>query len=58
MDCDGPNQQKHWQEIAAEASAEIDDAKLMELIAELCEAFDRSQRQRLPVTLPPTEERV
>jgi hypothetical protein len=45
-----PNQSKRWQELAAEASTEIDGMKLMELVAELCEEFDRGRERpnRIP----------
>lgn len=32
-----------WEELAARASQELDAAKLMDLVQQLCEAVDRAQ---------------
>ena len=39
-------ERRRWQEIAAEASIETDSRRLMDLISELCEEFDRTQPPR------------
>jgi hypothetical protein len=37
---------EHWRAIAAQASKEMDDDKLMVLVEQLCNAFD--ERHKLP----------
>ena len=41
MDHDSPSERRSWHELAAEASTEQDDNRLMALVEALCQALDR-----------------
>lgn len=45
-----------WQELAAEAAIETDSRRLMELVTELCDEFERDGSKRVGNTT--TEDRV
>lgn len=51
-----PHERRRWQELAAQASIETDSRRLMDLISELCEEFERSGRT--PAYGTSTEDRV
>lgn len=48
----GPNENQSWLDLAARASMETDEHKLMQLVKELCQALDRSHSSRAMVCLP------
>jgi hypothetical protein len=56
MGRDEPHERKSWQELAAEAATETDGSKLMELVTELCDEFERGENKRMRGTT--TEDRV
>ena len=56
MGRDEPHERKRWQELAAEAATETDSSKLMELVTELCDEFERGENKRMRCTT--TEDRV
>ena len=56
MGRDEPHERKSWQELAAEAATETDSSKLMELVTELCDEFERGENKRMRGTT--TEHRV
>jgi hypothetical protein len=56
MDRDEPHQRRRWQELAAEAAIETDTRRLMELVTELCDEFERDGSKRMGNTT--TEDRV
>jgi hypothetical protein len=45
MGRDEPPERRSWQELAAEAATETDSRKLMELVTELCDEFERGRKQ-------------
>jgi len=51
-----PHERKSWQELAAQAATETDSSKLMELVTELCDEFERGENKRRRGTT--TEDRV
>jgi hypothetical protein len=52
MTNDGANEHHKWQDLAQEASNEMDPTKLTQLVEELCTAIDEEKKPK-----PPTSEK-
>lgn len=50
MELNSPREHRHWHELAAEASTEQDDNRLIALVEQLCQALDREAQRRLNAT--------
>ncbi len=50
MDHNSPKERKSWYQLAAQASTEQDDRRLLALVEELCQALDRERPQTFSST--------
>jgi hypothetical protein len=48
MGRDRPHERSRWLELAAAAANETDSSRLMELVNELCNEFERGEGKRMP----------